>query len=212
MTLTTGYASITFPSDFTRQKKVVFHAGTRFDFRPGLNLLVGDQGAGKSTILQLLREWSRAEQKQSNPKLIADAKEQGVIIETVGQGRLYAFDFEQDNPRVGETFKEGMDFGAQILMRWMSHGQCTRVMLDNLAGIQPPGAVLADEPDTGLSPRSARYLAKLYSDLGERGIQVIAACHHPYVIASAPEVLSVEHRRWMPSDEFLRSHEADHAP
>ena len=42
--------SITFKKDFR-----CFVKGDKFDFRSGINVLVGDQGSGKSTLIELIR-------------------------------------------------------------------------------------------------------------------------------------------------------------
>lgn len=173
-----------------------FKAGERFAFRPGLNLLVGDQGTGKSTLLQEVLA-----HRPSNKD--ASARHSTLTIDAASH--LFSFDFERNNPRVQSHFDERVDFVAQVQMRYASHGEVVRAIVGSAP--RRPGAVyLHDEPDGGLSPRSAHWLAAALAALATDGRQVLAAVHNPILLLSVPEVLSVEHRRWMPGAEFLELH------
>jgi predicted ATPase len=72
--------------------------------------------------------------------------------------------------------------------------------------VKGPYLILFDEPDAGLSPRSAVELLRVLRVVTEHGGQVIASVHSPILMLGVPEVLSLEHRRWMPGREFLATH------
>lgn len=173
-----------------------FKPGQEFMFRQGLNLMVGEQGCGKSSILQAIQLFS--EGKLDKAKLIRG--------EGFPKSRLkyYSFDFEKTNPRTQGYYTDNIRF--EIASQFASHGQSNRQILKMIGGEQ--GVCLADEPDMALSPRSALWLRKKFLSLAA-GAHVIAAVHNPWVIEGVPEVLSVEHGRWMSSAEFLESHRKD---
>jgi predicted ATPase len=87
-----------------------------FKFRPGVNLLVGDQGCGKSSLLETI--------KDAGPTSICDR----AIIETDGQCQSYFFDFEKGNPRTLSYFKD--DTSSQIAMMFSSHGQANMALIN----------------------------------------------------------------------------------
>lgn len=186
-----------------------FAAGDALEFRPGLNLLVGDQGTGKSTVLELICGQSHARGEAAPGSDV-------VTFHASRNARLRRFDFEHDNPRLGSFTQGSMGTflrGAHARVR--SHGEIVnRVLADLDDGIDNVGErelrtfFALDEPDLALSPRSVRRLAATLLSIARRGHQILAAVHNPILIESVPEVLSLEHRRWMPAAEFLASHAA----
>ena len=178
------------------EKHRCFEAGDTFEFHPGVTLLVGDQGAGKSTLLTALR--AHVTRKEKLPTKLDLAVEGLTVL-----GR----DFEKENVRTQPGF--GMsgisDFGFEVQAHFASHGEVVRMQLgtlDELDGTKPT-LLLFDEPDGSLSLRSIGEFRDQLAALAAKGVQVIASVHHPWVIEGFPEVLSMEHRRWMASDAFI---------
>jgi predicted ATPase len=167
-----------------------FKEGDYFEFEPGVNLLVGDQGTGKSSILTLFR-W--ATNQENELKRVADLQCEGLV-------ELRIFDFERDNPRTRGYVK----FAADVYMRYQSHGNCVLALLDVLEEQDDTRkCFILDEPDMALSIRS---INKVVAKLQASKHQIIAAAHNPFLIRAFPQVLSVEHKHWMPSEEFIASH------
>lgn len=172
-----------------------FKKGDTFTFRPGINLLVGEQGTGKSTILDILKK--------------GDTKKTAHASFTVSKPiQTMSFDFEKDLPRGKSHFKEDASMMAQVAMLFHSHGEVVNALLKELE-TQKERLFLMDEPDMALSMRSAQKLAMRLIKASTNGCQIIAAVHNLIVIASVPEVLSLEHRKWMPSEEFISDHLGD---
>lgn len=190
-----------FKADFRCFKK-----DDTFEFRPGINLFVGDQGSGKSTLLALVRALAV---KNVLTGLNGEDAAKVISLTTDKTGsRVLSFDFEKDNPRMAHSF-EMPNMSAELIVRsrFVSHGQLVNSILDNIEGLKNEKshhAILMDEPDTGLSPRSARAFAGSLESLAKHH-QILAAVHNPLVIESVPEVLSLEHRRWMKSNEFMEA-------
>lgn len=176
-----------------------FKKGDKFDFRPGVNLLVGDQGAGKSSLLQLIRE-------MADTRTRADVKVTFTLLTSKEGIPVVSYDFERDNPRMTQVLIPGKEM-FQIQARFLSHGQVVQAIQGNVVGWakkkEPSCVFLMDEPDTGLSPRSAYGLVKQLKQLA-RYHQILASVHNPLLIEAWPEVLSLEHRKWMTSSAFMQ--------
>ena len=164
-----------------------FKADELFEFRPGVNLLVGDQGSGKSSLITIFK-WTI--QSRDEAKRLAEIKGDQIL--------LRIFDFEADNPRVRGYIKHAAD----VAMRFQAHGDCVLAVFDVIKDESTRKAFILDEPDMALSVRS---IYKVITTLQKTCHQVIAAVHNPLLIQAFPEVLSLEHRRWMASEEFLES-------
>jgi len=173
-----------------------FKIGERFEFRPGVNLLVGDQGCGKSSLLQAIQA-AGSKEDVCNRALKKKIK---VSCEVC---RCYMFDFEEDNPRTKSYFGDNIHF--QVASKFSSHGECNLAMLHALEEAADC-LVMMDEPDAALSIRSCGVLTRQFRGVASRNSQVIAAVHNPAVIQQFEEVFSIEHRKWMTSAEFVAAH------
>lgn len=161
----------------------VFKKGQSFSFKPGLNVLVGDQGAGKSTVLSLLSK----------------ADTNVLDLETDTPTYSAYLDLEKSNPR---------NSGKKIEHRWQaaaqfsSHGETNKALLKSVSRMSSSTIILIDEPDMALSIRSIYNLFELLTSIPN---QIICSVHNPIMIELAKDVLSLEHGRWMSSEEFIDS-------
>jgi predicted ATPase len=181
-----------------RQDYRCFKKDDKFVFRPGVNLLVGDQGVGKSSLLKLIRETAGPDTRARVKPILT--------VHTSKEITMYGYDFEKDNPRVASSLESGNTLFA-IQARFQSHGQVVQAIQGNVAGLSKkkgPFCFIMDEPDTGLSPRSAYNLVKQLNQLAKYH-QILAAVHNPILIEAWPEVLSLEHRKWMLSSVFMET-------
>ncbi len=174
-----------------------FHKGQVLRFEKGVNLLVGEQGSGKSTLITLLRDRVGNKFKAELSHRVMDVDMQACYVRWL--------DFEKDNPRTQAEI--GLHDAFRIGSMSVSHGQTMLAMLNGLETIlqEAPGRtlLLLDEPDMALSIRSVNHLARLLGRAAEDGHQVIAAVHNPIVIASQPRVLSLDTGKWMASERFI---------
>jgi ABC-type lipoprotein export system ATPase subunit len=160
-----------------------FLKGQSFTFKPGLNLLVGDQGSGKSTLLNLL----------------ANVDKEVLEAETDGPTSTAFLDLERGNPRT----KGRVEHGWQAAAIFSSHGETNKALVRSMKRMNPDTLILVDEPDMALSIRSIYQLYELLSSLPN---QIISSAHNPLLIELVGEVLSIEHNQWMSSKEFINSH------
>lgn len=158
-------------------------------FRPGINLLVGDQGCGKSSLLQTIRDTGRT-----------GSSDRATIDCTACKTRF--FDFEKDNLRTLSYFKDGC-MTQQVGMMFASHGEANRAIVRSVGDMEKGEVLMMDEPDSALSLRSCKLMVQLFVTAAERGVQIIASVHNPYVIKSFPEVYSLERRGWVKSVDFI---------
>lgn len=174
-----------------------FHAGQVLRFEAGVNLLVGEQGTGKSTLIGLLRDRFAGKFKAELSHRVMD-----VVME---QCYVRWLDFEKDNPRTQAEI--GIHDAFLLGSMSVSHGQTMLAMLNGLEQVlqETPDRtlLLLDEPDMALSIRSVHDLARLLQRAGDEGHEVIAAVHNPIVIASQPRVLSLDTGEWMSSEQFI---------
>jgi predicted ATPase len=181
-----------------------FKEGDRFEFRQGINFLVGDQGAGKSTLIAEVRKHLM---RKGRARSTIDDRFTSVETDAPGVAVL-ARDFEKENVRVVPSFGmvDGFDDAAHVMAMYASHGEVVRMQIRGLQSLgDTPLLLLLDEPDGALSLRSICELRDTFIQLVSRRVQIVAAVHHPWLIEAVPEVLSLEHRGWMASTSFIEA-------
>lgn len=190
-------------------KRVAFNKDFRsfkskeiIEFKSGINLIVGDQGCGKSSLFYSLLNW----------------QESGISMEYDRNKGYLFFDTETMNPRLETSFKAHKEFGSvneyedakvdNLVARvadydFKSHGQ---VMLPLILAHKETfdKTIFIDEPEAGLSIRSQFKVFNHYKELAKNN-QLIIATHSLVLIKEIGEVCSLEHKKWMTADEFLET-------
>ena len=186
-------------------------SGSMFDFKPGVNLLVGDQGCGKSTLLSQIEYFREANSKK---KKFASSGKCKIDLLFEGEAKKFGyFDFEKHNPRTqpGLDMGYGYDTNFQVSSMFSSHGETVRALLYPKG--TGPFILILDEPDMALSLRSIHQLVDWLKKVEKDGTgQVIMSAHNPYLISCFDNVLSLEHGKWMKSEDFLNTQINDPAP
>lgn len=178
-----------------------FTEDTAVEFRAGVNLLVGDQGTGKSSMFQAIQVCGMKKPRSWN--LPSRESIPAMILYKGDAVPVFAFDFEHDNFRTKSWF-DG-DIGFHVAAMHNSHGQMVMAMIDAWLTADKTMIVLVDEPDMALSIRSCHKLVRAFKHVADLGGQVIATAHNPVVIVGFEEVYSLEHSCWMPSREFIET-------
>lgn len=169
-----------------------FRAGYAIEFRPGVNLLVGDQGSGKSSLLKLIRRIGQKDERSSK-----------VLGLTVSPCQILSFDYEKDNPRSKSYVMNGPAGKFQVAGMFRSHGEVLRDILFQTPLADKPTLYLLDEPDMGMSPRSAYAIVRKFEEMAAAGHQILAAVHNPILIQGTDIVYDIETAAWSSGPDFL---------
>lgn len=180
----------------------VFSKDEKFFFEE-VNLLVGDQGVGKSTLLSLMFK----KNKILNISLSDETKKKGV--------NSYYFDFEKENPRIknpnlystpsGEDI--GIGVGNAVFSRFLSHGEVLKKYSVDALKFAKDCIIFLDEPETALSLKNQYKLTKEIKDAVKRNCQLFIVTHCYILISAFDNVLSLEEKKWTPSNIFISNNQ-----
>ena len=129
-------------------------------FTTGINLLVGSNGCGKSSVIDLVKQLT--ESNSNDGKLIWDSSV-----------KVHSYSSEQSTKERSEHSDAA--FGVHE-----SHGQALRKLLSNLEAIENEAIVLLDEPETALDFNSVWDLCRVISQ--KKNVQFIISTHHPLLL------------------------------
>jgi len=186
--------------------QAVFRETHRFDFRRPVTIFVGENGTGKSTLLEALAYkcglpiWRNPDRDRVVKNPYEKRLQEYLTLDWVN-GPVPGSFFGSD---IFRTFAESLDdwaeadpgllkyFGGHSLLT-QSHGQS--LMSFFAARYRIKGLYLLDEPETALSPRSQVLLVQLLREAAEAGhAQFIVATHSPLLLSCpGAQILSFDH-------------------
>ena len=159
------------------RKQCPLATAERYEFGPGVNLIVGANGCGKSTLLYAMRK--SVQNEKWGDLEIARSQE-------TDEFSLRRFDFEKENPRIMTMERAALNgtdgfsgFMSRMTTPFMSHGQSQRKIFSGLAAATERTIVFLDEPEQGMDHHGMMELATTI--LAMKARQVIISTHSPYL-------------------------------
>lgn len=163
-----------------------------------VNLFVGNQGCGKSTMLQLLQK--------VHPDLELSLSD-NVLKNGVSS---FYFDTEKDNPRVKDPQfyttpngqSRGIGMGGALASHFLSHGEVLQDFILKPLESAKNSVILLDEPESGLSLTNQFKLIDAINNAVKNDCQFFIATHC-YPLIQNFDVISLEHNKQMKGVEFI---------
>lgn len=129
------------------------------DFQPGLNLLIGPNGTGKSTILRAIADCSDCRRIEDGPT------------------DYVFFDSESMNPkRADRPIRNSTEMKLHLRSLFSSHGEILQAAFSALH-MTPRTCLLFDEPEAGKDFDHVLALRAAIDRATARGVQAIVATH-----------------------------------
>jgi predicted ATPase len=174
------------------------------ELRPGITILVGENGSGKSTVVEMLAEAYGLDPQggsilaSSRPPRVRQTEpgaDDQLFVERGPAGRAaWAYFLRADTMHSLYTFLEQHPGrGRNERLHELSHGQGFLEILRTR--VNQRGFYLMDEPDSPLSFVASLSLVALLHDLAREGSQAIVATHSP-IVAAVPGAHVLELGEW----------------
>ncbi|ANQ73789.1 AAA family ATPase [Rhodococcus sp. 008] len=167
---------------------------------PGVTILVGENGAGKSTVIEIIAAvlGLNAEGGSTNTRHQTRSSEPGgldLVIERSPGASKWAYYLRDETLHGLYTYLEDNPNPKrpEPLYHHLSHGEALLEIQSSTTA--DGGFYLIDEPDAALSFQGTLTLAVLLGELVESGAQAVIATHSP-IIAALPNANLLEIGEW----------------
>lgn len=154
-------------------------AGLRIDFKAPICFLVGDNGVGKSTIMECLAD--KFDYNDDTYIKRSDMKKHIKITFDEGHEVKYV-DFHSGDKKFASSLSDNI--GTKMTMMRASAGQCTLVLLNsaNFKNVKD-AVVILDEPCRGLSIKNQWAIASFIMNMQTlKGCQMIVTSHSDIIL------------------------------
>ena len=171
------------------------------DLPPGVTFLVGENGSGKSTVIEaiagavgLSAEGGSRGARHSTRVTESELGDRLRVHRGIGSSR-YAYFLRAETMHGFYTYLEdNPGSGADVPFHRMSHGESFNALIDDRM-LRSTGFYCLDEPESALSFTSCLALVGTLADMVSAGSQVLCATHSP-MLCSLPGATILELGEW----------------
>jgi len=164
-----------------------------------VTLLIGEQGCGKSSLLDFLRE---------NNNTSIDIIMEDNFTDTVSS---FFFDTEKMNPRLSSLdnystpngTSRGIGIASALMSHFQSHGEVLREFTVNRVQEAKDCVMLLDEPEAALSIKNQYLLAERIIN-NKNNVQFIIATHCIPLFELVGYAYDLEHYKWVTFNDYIR--------
>lgn len=165
------------------------------EFKNDITILVGNQGCGKTTIIDMIS-------KHDVEHCIGyNNSDRSLPIQTL------KFSPEKDNPRNSSPEMLNIYGAYSLHSHFLSHGQTLIPIYKDIANDKELKnyVIMFDEPETAMHISSIQKLIKIFKYISKDN-QVIIATHHPMIMLAFDEVYDLEKKKYIQAEKYLEQY------
>lgn len=160
------------------------------ELNDGINIIVGENGIGKSSLLSLITN---------------ETYRNYVKFDVLPNTTFRAFDTEKDNPRIKTDINTMINLAFSLNARFVSHGEAMLPLIKTIKDFNDC-LIVIDEPEAGLSISNQRKILKVFNDsITKNNCQIILTTHSYVIIENSEQVFSMDNKKWIKSNEYLKN-------
>jgi len=172
--------------------------GKVIEMKP-ITLLIGEQGCGKSSLLEFMQKNNR------------DYIEVILSKDLKGTINHFYFDTETMNPRISSLDNystpsgnsRGIGIAAALFSHFQSHGETLREFTVNRVNEAKDCVILLDEPEAALSIKNQYLLANRIVE-NKNNVQFVIATHCIPLFEKVGYAYDLEHYKWVTFNDYMK--------
>ena len=214
---TNTHKRILFKEKVTDKTFIIFEKDLEINFKAGLNIIVGDNGCGKSSLLKQIF-YKPFQEFYFSDKTEAELQAEHFKKYLKNDYRL--LDFEKypnfylngkqihknifiEDLKNSKITLSGQDVLKMFDMYDSSNGENTLDFLNSLITLENV-LILLDEPETSLSIKSQIKMAKILKKIALKN-QIILVTHAPTLMQMSKEVYDFEIKKYIETETYIKN-------